>query len=207
MRPDALKQARRALDKGEPGRALPLLERAADAGDPEAFFLLGGLFQSGQGVAPSQAKAAALYKLAGDSGHGPSLLALARMAQDPAIRLDLMLKAAAAGIDDAMVDAGEMLAIGAGSSPDPSRARALMIRAAEAGNPTGMARLGGWLREGLGGPADPEEALAWLYAAVALGAGEAVQDAALAAAEDLTAKEIAAARLRGRTLAKASARH
>jgi uncharacterized protein len=195
------------LDKGDAARAVPFLESAADRGEPEALFLLGGLFQAGQGVAPSLAKAAALYKIAGDSGHGPALLALARIAPDPSVRLDLLLKAAAAGLDDAMLEAAEMLAAGLGGAADPPRAHDLMRRAAEAGNPTAMTRLGVWLIDGKGALADPEEALAWLYAAVALGASEEAHDAALRAADGLSAKELAAARARGKILAKAAARH
>jgi uncharacterized protein len=207
MARDPLKAARRALDKGDAARAVPYLETAADRGEPEALFLLGGLFQAGQGVAPSLAKAAALYKIAGDNGHGPALLALARIAPDPRVRLDLLLKAAAAGLDDAMLEAAEMLAAGLGGAADPPRAFDLMRRAAEAGNPTAMTRLGAWLIDGKGALADPEEALAWLYAAVALGAGEDAHDAALRAADGLSGKEVAAARARGKILAKAAARH
>jgi TPR repeat protein len=204
---DPLKAARRALDKGDAARAVPHLESAADRGEPEALFLLGGLFLAGQGVAPSLAKAAALYKIAGDSGHGPALLALARIAPDASVRLDLLLKAAAAGLDDAMLEAGEMLAAGQGGGADLPRAHNLIRRAAEAGNPTAMTRLGMWLTAGMGARADPEEALAWLYAAVALGAGEEAHDAALRAADGLTGAELAAARARGKVLAKTTARH
>lgn len=207
MARDPLKAARRALDKGDALRAVPLLETAADRGEPEALFLLGGLFQAGKGVAPSLAKAAALYKLAGDSGHGPALLALARIAPDPVVQLDLLLKAATVGLDDAMLEAAEMLAAGRGATADPPRAFELMRRAADAGNPAAMTRLGVWLIDGQGALADPEEALAWLYAAVALGAGDEAHKAALRAAEGLSGGELGKARARGKVLAKAAARH
>ena len=88
-------------------QALADLRASAEAGDPEAQFILGGIYFTGVGVPPDAAKAVAWYRRAAEQGHAR-----------------------------AQYNLGAMYAEGRGVPPDAVEAVAWYRRAAEQGDAT-----------------------------------------------------------------------
>lgn len=138
--PEGFAEAKRYLDAKDYATALPLLQKAADAGNPEAVDRLGGLYYYGHGVTQDYGQARQWY-----------------------------LKAAAAGNSDAMYQLGELYQYGQGVARDYTRARYWYQKAVDAGDSQGMNGLGRLYENGRGVVRDYTQARQWYQKAVDAG--------------------------------------
>jgi hypothetical protein len=116
---------KRYLDMKDFAKALPHLQKAADAGNADAMVGLGVLYENGQGVAQDYAKAREWYQKAADAGNA-----------------------------DAMNNLGLLYQKGQGVTQDYAKAREWYQKAADAGDPIAMDNLGVLYRDGPGGAQD-----------------------------------------------------
>jgi uncharacterized protein len=70
---------RATYDRGEYATALNLARPAAEGGDQEAQYILGLLYQSGQGVPQNYAEAMRWFRKAADQGHAESQYSMGRL--------------------------------------------------------------------------------------------------------------------------------
>ncbi|MCA0872595.1 caspase family protein [Seohaeicola saemankumensis] len=128
----------------DPGAAVEFLQRAADAGSPEAQFELAKLYERGTGVPQDEARALELYRAAAD--------------QDFA---------------DAINDLGFLHYQGAlGLPSDPKKALALFERAADLRHPQAQFNFAALIDDGLIASKGPEDAAQYLYAALRSGSSD-----------------------------------
>jgi TPR repeat protein len=127
--------------------AFPFLMRAGNAGQLEATFYVGWMFDNGLGVATDWAAAREWYQ-----------------------------KAAAAGSSSAMNNLGTMYATGRGVVKDASTATAWYRKAAENGSLYGMTNYAGSVIDGIGTTADRPLALSWYKRAAFRGHEPAVKE-------------------------------
>jgi hypothetical protein len=143
---EALTEAKRYLDLGDYAKALPPLQKAADAGDAVAMNSLGYLYEHGLGVAQDYAQARQWYQKAADAGN-----------------------------TDAMYNLGVLHEYGRGVAQDYDKAREWYQKAADAGNATGMYYLGMLYRDGKGVAQDYDKAREWYQKAADAGNRNAKQ--------------------------------
>lgn len=129
---DALFLAARSLHQGwgrrpDPGRAFPMMRRAADFGVPRAQWWVGMMLLNGEGVAANPEAAYVYVRSAGEAG-------------------DL----------DGQISTAVMLALGQGTAVDGAEARRWYRGAAESGSAHALRGWGMMLLTGEGGPAEPE---------------------------------------------------
>jgi TPR repeat protein len=137
---DGLAEAKRYLEAKDYAKALPLLQKAAAAGDAEAMSNLAELYRYGWGVARDYAQAYAWYQ-----------------------------KAAAAGNAEAMYWVGVMYEQGRGVAQDYAQAREWYQKVADAGNAWGMYKLGWLYEQGRGVTQDYVKAREWYQKAADAG--------------------------------------
>jgi hypothetical protein len=132
--------AQAALDRGDYAAALGSARPAAEQGDPAAQYILGLLYQNGQGVAQDYAATARWYRKAADQGHAPAQYKVGVLyefglgvAQDYAEAARWYRKAVDQGHADAQYNLGLLYKNGHGVPQDMTRARAWMQKAAAAG--------------------------------------------------------------------------
>ena len=138
---ESLAQAQRYLDTKDFTNALPLLQKAADAGNPVAMKNLGWLYRDGLGVAQDYDKAREWYQKAADAGNAFAMNNLGWLyqhgygvAQDYGKAREWYQKAADAGYPVAMNKLGYLYERGWGIDQDYARAREWYQKAADAGN-------------------------------------------------------------------------
>lgn len=125
----------------DPAAAVDFLERAAEAGSPEAQFELAKLFERGTGVPVNETRALTLYQ-----------------------------QAAAQDFADAINDLGFMhYQGGLGLTPDPKKALDLFERAADLRHPQALFNFAALIDDGLIDTKGPKEAAGYLYAALRSG--------------------------------------
>jgi TPR repeat protein len=177
-RDDTLASARQAIAQEDRATALVLLGPLAEAGDPDAQFLLGSRFFSNLDLVPID-EGLQWLRRACDAGHGQAAyeLALFRSADesgleygppttDEAVRL--LIRAGELGSVDAQYDLGALYATGDWAGPkDAAEARRWYRRAAEQGHADAQSNLGAMLLDGEGGQIDIPEGLRLLEAAAA----------------------------------------
>ncbi len=130
-----------AEDRFDPAEAVTFLNRASEAGSPEAQFELAKLYEKGIGVPQDEARALELYRAAAD--------------QD---------------FPDAINDLGFMsFQGGLGLPRDQSAALALFERAADLRHPQAMFNFAALIDDGLIDRKGPEDAASYLYAALRSG--------------------------------------
>ena len=122
--------AARALRAGDDASALAQLRPLAAAGDREAEFLLGRMYDTGRGVPQDPAAAASWYRMAAAQGHALASLYL-----------------------------GMALYAGAGVKQDRAAAARLFRVAADSGNAQAQFYLGGMSMAGIGVAQNHEEAI------------------------------------------------
>lgn len=161
---------------GGPGRdaakAADLLTRAATRGDASAQYLLGLLYQNGQGVARDQDAAFNWLLAAAEQRHAMAQFSLAAVQfenNDQVEGLRWLRAAAGEGLTEAQIQLALLL-----DNPDSgatNRVEALdwFRRAAETGHVMAQRMLGTRYLQGDGVPADPQEALRWLTLAAKAG--------------------------------------
>jgi TPR repeat protein len=149
---------------------------AADAGNGNAGYLLGMLFQCGLGVPESLVDARAWHEKAAAAGNPQAMRYLGTyyergegVTQDYANAREWYEKAAAAGDAAAMTNIGSFYYHGLGGSKDYDKAHAWFERAAAAGEPTGMRDLGVLYEEGKGIQPDADKARELFERAAAVG--------------------------------------
>jgi TPR repeat protein len=112
------------------------LEKAADAGDTQAAYSLGGIYMNGNGVAQDDDKA-----------------------------FILMSKAANAGMMEAQGTLGYLYSSGRGTSKDAYQSVVWTVKAAEQGGLTSLYNIARDYSEGTGLPQDNDKAARYMYAA------------------------------------------
>jgi len=170
------------VERGRTREALPLLQRAADAGSPEGAHRLALVYAEGaEGVPRNEAHALALFERAAAAGHRRAQINAGTMyfrgqgtARD-LVRARAWLEKAAAQDDPyALYALGRALDEGQGTvMADPVRAADLYRRAAQLGHPLAALRYGLALSEGNGVRQDLAAAQAWLIQAGKGGVPEA----------------------------------
>ena len=128
-----LRHGRWLLERGETGAALRQFQRAARAGEPDAWNMVGRCLENGWGVAADARRAARWY-----------------------------LKAARAGHAWGQYNLGHLLLDGLGVAQDLEAAHGWYLRAADQGHPRAMNLVARCLEEGWGVRADPAAARDWL---------------------------------------------
>jgi TonB family protein len=150
--------------------AARLAREAAEAGDVEAQYLLGSLYDSGKGGVKNPEAALNWYRKAADQGHATAQYKVGMaylkgdggVQQDYALAGKLLLQSATHGNMEAAYEIGELYYKGQGLSEDDAQAAVWLRRAAERGfNRQAEARLAELYREGRGVPKDEEEAKKW----------------------------------------------
>jgi TPR repeat protein len=159
--PSAQEQAQRYLDMKDFAKALPHLQKAADAGDPIAMNNLGLLYENGQGIAQDYGKAREWYQKAADAGNADAMVGLGVLyqsgqgvAQDYVEAREWYQKAADAGNAHGMNKLGLLYENGQGVTQDYGKAREWYQKAADVGDPIAMDNLAVLDRDGLGGAQD-----------------------------------------------------
>jgi TPR repeat protein len=165
---ELLAQAQRYLKLNNFAEALPLLQKAADAGNTDAMNNLGSLYGYGIGVAKNYDKSRECYQKAADAGDGTGMYNLGWLyeygkggAQDYGKAREWYRKAADAGNSDAKLALSRLIrgAVSPLASAESlaqaqryldvnnfAEALPLLQKAADAGNATAMYNLG-WLYE------------------------------------------------------------
>lgn len=130
--------------KFQPEKALALFRKAADAGDAEAMFELGKLYEKGIGTAQNVSEAIKLFQQSADLGFA-----------------------------DAINDLGFLYYQGADGLPrDPKKAVDLFVRAADLRHPQAMFNVAALIDDGLVAGKGPEEAAGYLYRALRSGVSD-----------------------------------
>jgi len=134
-------------DRFDPAAAIEFLQRAADAGSPEAQFELAKLYERGTGVEPDPAKALALYRAAADQNFA-----------------------------DAINDLGFLhYQGGLGLPANPQKALTFFERAADLRHPQAQFNFAALIDDGLIPNKDPEDAAQYLYAALRSGSSDVLK--------------------------------
>jgi len=123
---------------GNPVRALPLLQSAAEAGHPRAAALLGWLHEHGRGTERSIDEAKIWYRIAAEQGQADAMAALGRLLlQQPTARdtaLQLLQRAAQLDDPNGQYYLGWLLAQQSAESRDDGEAYAWFSKAAMQGH-------------------------------------------------------------------------
>lgn len=148
--------------------------RPAEAGDANAQFMLGLVYERGLGVTPDPALARQWYERAARQKEPRATLALGLMlaggsAVDQAAAREWLARAADSGAIEAQLTLGVMAETGRGGAADPAAARRWYGIAAGSGEPRALNNLALLLAEGRGGDADPAGARKLLEQAAAQG--------------------------------------
>lgn len=130
---DQAAQGLEAWRVGDYGAARRHWQQGAEAGDPQAMFLLSQLYERGQGVPRDEQQALSWLRAAAEAGYAPACHNL-----------------------------GDRYLNGDGVPRDPARAASWWRQAAVRGLPVAQYNLGTLYYRGLGVPADPAQA-AWWY--------------------------------------------
>ena len=134
-------------------KSLPLLEMAADAGEPEALYLLARCYESGLGKEKDTERAAQLYEEAAGAGSVPAAVLMADRffdAKDYERALPMLEKAAEAGDAQSSLRLGDMYRNGWGVTKDQASALLSYKTASSDGSLLAMNRLGTCYENGRG---------------------------------------------------------
>jgi TPR repeat protein len=173
-----LSKARQLSASGAYASALPIFQKAAQEGSPEAMVYVGEYFDSAEaqfsGIPKDDAQAVNWYRKAAEAGSAKgmgnlgSLYAAGRgVEQDTWQAMRWYRKAAEAGDVTAMKNLGRMYDYGTGIEPDYGQALTWLTKASEAGDAAAMIDIGHMYAEGRGVPADNTQAASWYGKAVA----------------------------------------
>jgi len=173
---EGLGEARPYLDAKDYATALPLLLKAADAGDTESMNQLGELYCYSRGVPQDYGRAYELYSKAAEAGNAAAMTNLGGLyekgwgrPQDYTQARLWYQKAGEAGDAEGMYSLAWLYRKGWGGAQDYTQARQWFQKAAEAGNAPAMYNLGGLYRNGQGGARDYAQARLWFQKAAEAG--------------------------------------
>lgn len=165
--------ANSAYDRGDYATALRLLSALADKGDAAAQFLLGNMYNKGEGVPQNLAEGIKWYRKAADQDHTEAQTRLGfiygegvGVPQNYAESVKWYRKAADQGNADAQHELGFMYSKGVGVSQNYAEAVKWYRRAADQGNAYAQSFLGTMYRDGHGVSQDYVEAHKWFNLAV-----------------------------------------
>ena len=171
-------EAYEAFQRGDYDEARAVWSKFAYAGDVDAQFNLGTLYENGLGVDADAEKAARWYRAAASRRVDLARLALARLQRAGALELEpdedqikLLEIAARRGLAEAQYELGVAYDHGLGVTQNHATAAGWYHRAAEQGLTDAQYNLATLYDEGLGTPRDFEQAREWYMRAA--GAGEA----------------------------------
>lgn len=161
----ALDDAMEAYNAGKFTVAVQLLRPLAESGDADAQSMLGGLYESGQGVPKDSVVAVSWFRKAADQGQGNAQynlgLAYAEgrgVAKSDAEALVWLRKSAEQGIPQAQNALGVLFDYGRGVPQDKTQAAIWYQKAATQGHPRARYNLGLLYKLGQGVPLDKDRA-------------------------------------------------
>jgi TPR repeat protein len=173
-------------DAKDHAKALPLLQKAAGAGNAKAMNLIGYMYWASEGVGRDYTEARHWYQKATDAGNAAAMLNLGVLyakgngvAKDCIKAQEWFQKAADAGNPEAMYNLGVLYAKGKGVAKDYIKAQEWFQKAADAGKPEAMYNLGVLHRVGRGGTQDDTQACQWYQKAADAGFPQAMFQLAL----------------------------
>ncbi len=183
----AARSAKQLITTGRYKEALDLLNPAAEAGDGDACFLLGQMYENGNGIHESIKKAMLWYRKGADAGSLASMyqagafLLIGRdgVTADPATGLKLVTTAATRGYPPAEYGMGSAYFQGRGVAMDLKRAVTWMLKAADHDDPDAALFMGELYMEGREVPVDYDKAHQLLHLAANSGNTERHTDAIL----------------------------
>ena len=172
-----------AFRRGDYAAAQAAWAPLARAGDIDAQFNLGALYESGFGTAADLEKAAHWYRQAASRRLAPARVALMRLHQAGALDADaeedpvaLLEAAARAGSAEAQYALGVAYDRGLGITQNHATAAGWYQRAAEQGLPQAQYNIAALHDEGLGAARDSRRALRWYLRAAANGEPRAMNN-------------------------------
>lgn len=197
------------LDNGEDAQAFALLDRLAQAGDPQAQQAIGVMYENGQGVKKNIPQALFWFKQSATNNNPSAQYLLASMlergAGGPAERMQArkwFARAAQNGHPYAQYRAGMMELAGSEGIPaDPLKASYWFNQAAIQGDPQAQLELGRLYMRGLAGPKDTVRGYMWIDIAQGLGDDTIIQ-ASIQAARALSPEELQTAKKMSRQCIK-----
>jgi TPR repeat protein len=177
-------KAAQAMEKGDFATAVDELHPLAEKGDPNAEFLLGMLYDAGNGVARDPSAAASWYRRAADQNHLLAQVYLGALfytgqgvRQDYAEAMHWFQVPAESGNDQAQFYLGSMYATGSGVEKDESKAIQWLTKSATQRNTRAMGMLAVALFSRARDDQDLVEAYAWSHLAAELDPVQAVTSA------------------------------
>lgn len=175
-----------AFEEGKYLTALSLAEDAAKHDDPQAYTLIGRIYQEGTGVSRDTAKAAEAYGKAAELGDVSGTVSLAVMlasglgvTKDRVKAAALFERAALTGDPLANYNLGLLFLRGDVKPENPYRAAQHIRYAAEKGLPSAQYDMASLYQNGTGVPNDGLEAARWMSKAAASGLTDAEYDYAV----------------------------
>jgi TPR repeat protein len=182
-----LESGEAAYQRGDYEKAVRLFRVAAAQGDADAQFLLGAMYENGQGVEQDYAEALKWYRRAAAQGNAAAQLNLGVMydngqgvAQNYAEAVRWLRLSAAQGLARAQADLGVMYRDGQGVPQNYAEAVKWFRLAAMQGDANGRVNLGVAYTNGAGVTQDHAEAIKWYRLAAAQGDGGAQYNLGLA---------------------------
>ena len=176
-------EAFEAFQRGEYEEARAVWSQLARAGDVDAQFNLGTLYENGLGVAPDAEQAARWYRAAASRRVDLARLALARLQRIGALepepdedQIKLLETAARRGLAEAQFELGVAYDHGIGVTQNHATAAGWYHRAAEQGLTDAQYNLATLYDEGLGTPHDIERARHWYMRAADAGEARAMNN-------------------------------
>ena len=176
-------EAYEAFQRGEYGEARAVWSKFAHAGDADAQFNLGALYENGLGVSQDAEEAARWYRAAAARRLDLARLALARLQRAGALEPDpdedqikLLETAARRGLAEAQFELGVAYDHGIGVTQNHATAAGWYQRAAEQGLTDAQYNLATLFDEGLGTPRDIERAIDWYMRAADAGEARAMNN-------------------------------
>ncbi len=173
-------EGERAYKQGDYELARKILSPLAEAGDPQAQFYLGRMYDNGQGVAKNEAEALRWFRKAAEQGHAKGQFNLGvsyetgqGFPQDAVEAARWVRKAAKQGLANAQSKLGYMYQYGRGVAKDEAEAVRWFRKAAEQGYAEGQFNLGVSYLKGQGVAQDKAEAVRLFRKAAAQGVAEA----------------------------------
>jgi hypothetical protein len=129
-------------DRYDPSRAAAFLEKASEAGDPEAMFELARMYERGIGVEQDVDKALALFRKSADEGFADAINDLGFLhyqgglgiARDPKKAIELFGQAADQRHPEAMFNYAALIDDGVVDGKEPDDAAEYLYRALRSGN-------------------------------------------------------------------------
>ncbi|HEY6271348.1 MAG TPA: caspase family protein [Terriglobales bacterium] len=175
-----LAEAKKLLQASQFTQALALFRASASAGDPEAMYYMGRVYDHGWGVPVDYSQARPWYEKGAAAGNAEAMASLGYLygtghgvTQDYTVARQWYEKGAAAGDRLAMNNLGVLYDSGRGVPQDSAQALQWFEKAAAAGNEVAMRNVGNCYQHGRGVVKDNAKARQWYQKAAAAGDSEA----------------------------------